>query len=441
MGIFEAIFPSKTAEPQAPGVAFVRLSKSKVSKDDEVDTMAHADKQAFFLKLYESVPIVHQIIDVQVDQAVQEFHFEGPNSESLSEFAEDHNLQSWMYRMAKNLLIFGNAYCEVVKLGEEINKLKILNPVWMQTYRKATGEVIGFSQIIDNQPVVLWGSTGDEQTDSRFPRKITDISTIVHFKYNVLASDKYGRSAIECIAASVKNKIYMESNLGPLLNKYVAPLIWAKVGSNEMPASSEHVTTIANTLKNLHAESEISTTHLVDLKVMDFNSKGMDLSTPIKTIDQNIITGGGVPPILLGMNEGAVDKASEVQLRSFTRHIKAIQRELKEEFEDKIIVAQGLGSSEDEFYWSGVEEREWELETDILRGLVKDGVITAQKANSLLPPKYQEELPDMSEMPTPRASQASSDKLKDNPTDPTKSTKLKNADGKRNIKTERELPE
>jgi hypothetical protein len=453
MNIFESISSAfKPKEPKEQGVALVRAGSLRSrNQDDEIDSWSHARKQLMFLKYYEQVPLVHQIVDVQVDQVVQDFYFEGPNSESLKKFSDEQNIQTFLYRITKNLLIFGNAYCEVVKEGEDIGQLKILNPEWMQVFRTPMGKIQGYSQSINGKKILLWGTTGETREDETYPKRIAKIQSIVHFKFNVLASDKYGRSVIEPLVGTIQSKMSMEGNLGKLLGKYVAPLIWAKVGSDEMPAQASAVTDVAATLRNLHAESEIATTHLVDLQVLDFNSKGMDIKTPLQQIENQIITGGGVPEILLSRGGTAgVDKAAEVQLRSFTRHIKSIQRELKEEFEDKIIVGQGLGSDEDKLVWNRVEEREWEIETDILRGLVTDGVITPQKANDLLPPKFQEKLPDMVALlnqqsqaggvQKPRPSQGSNDKVKMNPHNPTMTTKIPNAQGKRNIKTERKIP-
>jgi hypothetical protein len=234
----------------------------------------------------------------------------------------------------------------------------------------------------------------------------------------------------------------MEANLGKLLKKYVAPLIWAKVGSDEMPAQADAVTSVASTLKDLHAESEIVTSHLIDLQVLNFDNKGMDLKTPLAHVEQQIITGGQVPPVLLGIIGSGMEKGSEVQLRSFGRRIKSIQRETKIEFEDNIIQRFNLGTPEDKLVWTKAEEREWEIDTDILRGLVTDGIMTPQKANDQLPPKFQEELPEPEELMEPRPTQRKAGKLiNDNPNDPTQTTKVKRTNGKRVKKSDVAVPQ
>ena len=434
------------------GVALVkkssRYNNTVLTGEDENNFNKRMERYRQYRRAYDRIPLVTAIIDVQADQAVQSFYFEGPNKEKLAKFADKANLMRFFHRITKSMLIYGNAYVEV-----NGNELKVLNPIWMDVWRKPTGEIIGYTQIIEDNYAVLWGTTGNSSIDEKFSKHIGSFDMLAHFKYNVLGSEKYGTSVIESLMISLQQKLDMEDDLKKVLFKYVAPLIWAKVGTDEFPANETAVSSISSTLRGLQAESEVTTSHLVDLSVLDFNAKGMDINTPITHIEQQIITGGQVPPVLLG-REGKGKADSEVQLRNFGRHIKSIQRELKYEFEDQIIVGQGLGTPEDKLIWEKSEEREWEIDVDIIRGLVTDGVITPQIAIDLLPPRFREKLPvpDFSDTPLnqqstgiggqqkPRPTQRKKSKVTDNPNDPTQTTKNKRALGKRVNKTDREVP-
>lgn len=446
MGIIEKVF--SRSKVQESGAALVSMNSKKSWGLADSENKDRVGLFKIYKQAYEQVSLVTAIIDIQADQTVQDFFFEGKNSTKLEKWADKVNLIQFFHRTAKMMLLYGNAFVEVIKEKGEISELKILNPIWIDVYRKATGDVIGYSQIIGDKKLVLWGTTGDLNADSAFVKKISQFDHIVHFKHNVLGSEKYGRSVIQSIIDPINIKIDMESNLRKVVYKYVAPLIWAKVGSDQFPANTDIVDTISNTLEDLSAESEITTSHLVDLQVLQFNSKGMDIKTPLEHIENQIITGGQVPPILLG-RAGSGKADAEVQLRSFGRHIKANQRELKNEFEDKIIVAQELGKEDDKLVWGQSEEREREVEIDMLRGLVTDGILTAQKANDLLPPRFRELLPEIEPLnqqdsegglQKPRDNQMKNDKVKDNPNDPTQTTKNKKTLGKRVNKTDREVP-
>lgn len=411
-------------------------SKLAFSFSGDLDLTKRQDQCKLFKKIYQQIPLATAIVDVQCDQAVQEYFFEGPNAEKLQKWGDKINLLSLYYRIAKNSLIFGDAFLEAVSDDD----FKMLDSIFMNIYRKDTGDIIGFSQIMDSKKLVLWGTTGDPDVDRTFLKRVSKIDSIIHFPHNILGSEKYGTSVYSPLVDSIIIKDDMEKNLKKVLFKYVAPLIWAKVGTDEFPANQTVVDDISDTLRDLQAESEITTSHLVDLQVMQFNAKGMDIATPLKHVEQQIITGGLVPPVLLGRSDGTDSKSAEVQLRSFGRHIKALQRELKNNFEDKVIVARGIGGKEDKLVWGKAEEREWEMEIDILRGIVKDGILTPQKANDLLPPRYREELPEVP-INEPRDSQFKQEpKVKDNPNDPTKTTKNPSTQGKRVTKSDREVP-
>lgn len=423
------------------GQALVKLPKRESFALTGKDDTKRPKLLKIYRQAYDTVPLITAIIDVQADQTVQPFFFEGPNKEKLQKWADKVNAGQFKHRLSKVMLIYGDGFVEMV---DEVPKL--LNSEYMHVFRSATGDVTGYSQIIGDKKTVLWGTTGNKQEDKKYTKNITKIDSIVHFPHNVIGSDKYGTSVIRSLIGSLNSKIDMENNLKKVLFKYVAPLIWAKVGNNEFPANQSIVDDISSTLRDLQAESEVTTSHLVELGVLDFNAKGMDIETPIKHIEQQIITGGQVPPVLLG-REGA-DKAAEVQLRSFGRHIKANQREIKNIFEDKIIVGQGLGTPEDKLIWQQSEEREWEIEVDNIRGLVTDGILTPQKANDLLPPRFHEELPEMPDplngqemgedgLQKPRASQKKDTKVKDNPNDPTKASMNKDGPRKRRVKSDR----
>ena len=253
---------------------------------------------------------------------------------------------------------------------------------------------------------------------------------------------------IQPLVKDLQLKQSIENELSVIMKRYTAPLIHAKVGNDDMPASDSDIENVSNELEDLHTESEVITSHLVDLSVLSFDKKGMDIKTPFEHIDKQILAGTNTPGILINMPTGGDTKAAEVQLRNFGRHIKNIQRQIKTNFEDLIIQKQMDGSEDDKLIWGYADEREEDIAITQLQGLVGQGIITQQKANDLLPPKYEEKLPENKPQPmditqpgNPRPSQASPFKLKkdvNNPNDPTMSKKLK--PGKR-VKKSDVIPE
>jgi len=412
-----------------------------------------SDLHAMFENAYKNFPIVAAAIDITTEQVVQEFYFDGPGRKRLELFSDVHNLGVFFYRVCKMLLIHGNCWVECPKKGREIVELKILDPKTMTTFRSLTGEVIGHAQNVGASKV-LWGSTGDKGNDAQYSER-KKVDDIVHFKFNVIGSGKYGSSIIQPIVPMLKTMESIQSDTRIIVQRYAAPILHAKIGDETNPASSEDITMVKDAMQNIYSDTEFATNYLVDLKVLGFQGKALDLDPILNHVLSQVIAGLQVPPTLMGLATGTDKATAEVQLRSFGRHVKAVQRAIKIEFEDKIIIDQGIGSEKDKLVWGPVEEREKQVDYDLIRGLVKDGIITAQKANSLLPPEFQETLPlpaTNAQLPGSQTTsqdgvksqdqtpyQKGSDAIRQNPTDPTKSSKLLPS-GERVVKSNVKVP-
>jgi hypothetical protein len=427
--------PVKGIFEQGLGLVGLRKSKSSAAESDGANTTERYNQTKQYRNAYLNVPMIYGVVEVAVDQAVQDFYFEGPNKLKLTKFADKHNLLLFFNKVCRSLRIYGDSFVEIIKGKKEIQELKILDPETMHVFRDVFGKVIGYGQIIKDRKLVLWGSTGDSRDDSNYEsRSKNKVENIAHFKYNVLGSAKYGTSPIRPLLPMISQKIDMEADLKTIIRRYIAPIVHAKVGSDQLPASDSDIATVSRALEDIHSENEIATSHLVQLDTLEFNKKGIDIVAPFAHVDQQIISGSLTPPVLLGIGEGADRAIAEVQLRSFGRGIQSLQRTLKVDFEDKIMKPNGLGGEKDKMIWGFVEEREEQMFFDTLSSFVDKGVLTAQKANDLLPPKYHEKLP---ENPVPEQGMEPKKAL-DNPTDPTQSTLLQK--GRRVTRTDVKSP-
>ena len=420
------------------------VSKSSVwdmdKKDDEPQDVS---LQQQYDNAYNNFPIITSSIDATTDLVVQDFYFEGPNSDKLKKWADKINLGYLFHLIVKHGMKNGNLWVEFANTDSP----KPVDPKSMITFRKATGEVVGHAQDIDGRKIALWGTTGDEGKDEDYPKSLK-LKNMVHFKFNCLASDKYGNSLIHPVLPLLRIKEQIESDLKIIVRRYAAPIIHVKVGDETHLPDNADITTIKGEVKDIYADTEYVTNYLTDMKVLGFEGKALTMDGILKHIDSNILAGLQYPGNLLGLQEG--DKQdSETRLRALGRRVKALQRQLKIEFEDKVIKGLDLGNENDKVIFGDAEEREWEIDVDILRGLVTDGLVTPQKANSLLPPEFQEKLPPPIQVTSqPIGSpghpqdqtpyQKGADKDKDNPTDPTKKQKEY---GMKRTRSDREKPE
>lgn len=419
------------------------VSRGSSFSENNIDSEPqNVSMQQQYDNAYNNFPIVSSAVDTQAEQAVQDFYFEGPNSDKLTKWSEKVNLPIKFVVAAKHMLKNGNIWSE----HPSRNEMKMINPTTMTVWRKTTGDIIGHSQEIEFQKRVLWGTTGDKSKDAEFKKK-APIKNIVHFAFNKLASEKYGKSIIHSSLPLLDTKDQIEGDLKILVRRYAAPIIHAKVGDEQHLPKDSDISNIQNKLKDIYADTEYVTNYLTELKVIGFEGKALNIDYILKHVDANIMKGLMTfegPP---GAEKDAKG-GNEVDLRKSGRHIKALQRDLKTEFEDNIIRRMGLGGENDHIIWGDAEEREHEIEIDILRGLVTDGIVTPQKANSLLPPEFRETLPDPIDMMQQEQNirsqgqdqspfQKGSDKIKDKPTDPTLKQK---EPGMRRNKTDRQIP-
>jgi hypothetical protein len=417
------------------GIGMVRRS-SPVGKTDEAPQ--DISLQQRYDNAYNNYPMVSAAIDKTAEQAVQKFWFEGPNSDKLKKWSEKVNLPNKLPVIAKHMVKNGNMWVEFPSDSE----MKFIDPKTMTTHRKLDGDVIGHTQDIDHKKVAIWGTIGDKDKDKLYA-KDAPLKDIVHFKFNLLAGDKYGTSIIHSSLSLLEVKGDIENNLKIIVRRYAAPLIHVQAGNEMWLPSDTDVDNLKKDFEDIYADTEYVTNHLINMDVKGFEGKAMKLDYILKHIDMNIITGLQIMPEVLGYGDS--DKSvAEVRLRDEGRHIKAVQRAIATEFDDNVIIGRGLGSFEDHIVFGDAEEREHEIEVDIIRGLVTDGIITPQKANSLLPEEFREDLPPelanpakqafASQQQDQRPFQKGADKIHDKPTDP---TKKQIEPGKRRVKTDR----
>lgn len=382
--ITEADQPSKT------GIGIVRPDAEQFSflKGEPKDDMLWIK----YRWSYRNIPIVAAAIDITADQVVQSFHVVGENEnivEETKKFMDDMNLSELYHNIVKQMLVFGNAFIEVVtEDGTGIVDLKILDPITMYVNRDKFGNFgsQAYFQIFSNKP--------EEAIPFTFEQ-------IAHFKWNTLGESAYGVSMIHPLINTLDAKLSTEANLRVILDRYASPIIHVKVGSDERPAKQQDIDAYSGDLEDIYADTEFVTNHLVEMNMVGAQRAAMDLGPSLKYIEHQVVSGLQVPLSLLGRGEGSNRATAEVQLESFQRRTKSIQRVLKEDTENQIFKAhlQAIHGEEfediPEMVWGEPEERQEEANIDVIIKLKGAGVITAQKANELLPEEFHEELPEL----------------------------------------------
>lgn len=350
-----------------------------------------------YIKAYKQIPLVTSAIDVKIDNAIQTFHItDGKDElkEILKKLIARFNLTEFFYNAAKQMLIYGNSFVEIVKDDEGIVDLKILDPLMMFVNRNEYGNFVegqedAYLQYLPHDPMKPIKFREDE---------------IVHFKWNPLGESAYGNSIIGPLLTILGIKTNTEENLAIIIDRYAAPLIHFKVGTPDRPATQGEIDAMSTDLENIQADSELVTDDRVDSNVIGVEGEAMNLGPPLSYIDNQVIAGLQTPMVLLG--RGDVDRAAaEVQQDMFDRQSKILQRVVKRTVEIQIFLVEielkhGEIDMEDlpQLSWGEPQQRLTNEEIQLIIDLKNSSVITPQKANDLLPEEYQETLPEVDPM-------------------------------------------
>lgn len=354
-----------------------------------------------YRRAYQKIPIVAAAIDVTVDNAIQSFYVtKGVEEykEEINELKAKFNLTEFFYNVAKQMLIFGNCFVELVKDEEGIKDLKILDPITIFVNRDEYGNFSedqedAYLQYLPHQPTKPITFRYDE---------------IVHFKWNPIGETAYGNSIIHPLMMILQVKINTEHNLDIILNRYAAPLHHVKVGSPERPASQSEIDSLSSDLEDIQADTELVTDDRVEIEVLGAERKALNLSPQLEYLENQVIAGLQTPLVFLG--RGDIDRAAaETQLDMFDRRAKTLQRTIKRIAEIQIFkvhleLLHGKINDKDvpELSWGEPQQRQSREDIRLVIEMKNAGIITAQKANDQLPEEYQEKLPEQLKNPNPQ---------------------------------------
>lgn len=447
----------KSVKEADSGKAVIASRTNLVGKDD--DSSQNLSFSTQYYAAYNEFPIVSSAIDAKVKQVVQDFRIDGPDKVALMKWADKINFKHHMRRILKNGLINGTYWSELVdldtseKIGlgrlKKAKTFKHLDFRTMSIVRDTYGKELCHVQDVNNKKI-YWGIAPQTVTGNNM-LKGGEMEDMFCFKWNVIADEKYGTSVIHSSLSLLSTKAQIEKDLKVISKRYLAPIIHAKVGDETHCADSSEVNAVQSQLEDIYSDTEYVTNHLVSMEVLELKNKGVDFKPLLDHLDAQILTGLDTHAIVLPVDLGGTtnDKGSEIKLRANGRSVREMQDELRIAIEDQVF-RQMTGSDKNRLVFESVEERQFQLDVEILTSLVKNGILTNQKANSLLPDEYQETLPeDLFDKLNPsglRDQTVDSDEtVKENPNNPTKSTKNGNREDKNentpNAKKKAQTPE
>jgi hypothetical protein len=336
-------------------------------------------------EIYKKVPIVQAAINYTADLAVGTgYKLISEDEKAKAEVAEVLEQQDFgllSHRLIRHLLVYGNAYVEIVKLGDKLVDLKLLHPKNMVVDTDDTGEVKGYRQELGQGKTINF--TSEE---------------IAHFKWNVIGDEIYGTSAIESVVEALNTKLQMESDLRIISHRYAAPQIQYAIGTDAEPTTEDQITEFESQLDNQTPEMDLVTSHVVKVNTIRPLSGSIGVEEFLKHMENQVIAGLQVPEVALGRGQNSTEATAKVQLGIFDRRVKAIQRVLTRQTE-RLIIEPMVGDDVVEIEFGEFEKEDEDVKVNRLLRLKSAGIVTADYVanqldiNKKFIPKETEEKP------------------------------------------------
>ena len=321
------------------------------------------DKLEKYEEIYKKVPIVQAAINYTADLAVGTGYSLISEDETakakVAEVLDQQDFGLLSHRLTRHLLVYGNAYVEIVKLGNKLVELKLLHPKNMVVEADDSGEIKGYKQEL-----------GMGETINFSPEEIA------HFKWNVIGDEIYGTSAIESVVEAINVKLQMEGDLRLISHRYAAPQIQYAIGTDAEPATEEQITEFESQLDNQTPEMDLVTSHAVKVNTIRPLSGSIGVEEFLKHMENQVIAGLQVPEVALGRGQNSTEATAKVQLGIFDRRVKAIQRVLTRQTE-RLIIEPLVGDNVVEIEFGEFEKEDEDVKVNRLLRLKSAGIVTS----------------------------------------------------------------
>jgi len=326
-------------------------------KTDRISGVPHEYDMDLYTGLYKGDSLVFRGVNLTADHAIQSgFTIDGGSDENralIEDWVELVGLDSLLHDTVKAILIWGNAFFEIVEESDEWYgiQLKPIPPSTMYVYRTETGDIIGYVQI-PKQRRFIKTKDGYRPFRLQLPRvkNMDDLNTeakrgwkglvrtihpdaipfdadeIVHIKDNALPGGEYGLSVIEPMLSSLTIYQGMRIDIGVISRRYAAPKTLWLVGDENMPATDEMMDNFKYYMDIQNIGDDVVVPSWIKFEVLGAGQMTMDLEPYLGMLRNDVFAGLSVPEILMGGTSTGRLAAAQIQLESFSRRIVVLQR-------------------------------------------------------------------------------------------------------------------
>lgn len=334
------------------------------SKSDRLGGVPHEYDMDLYTALYKGDSLVFRGINLTADHAVQPGYVissgSDKNRDIILDWSEFMGLDTILHDTVKALMIWGNAYFEIIDDEDWFGaKLKPIPASTMYVYRTETGDIIGYIQIPRQRRFIktrggyipyrlklpLYRTKADLNLDTEakrgwkgmvrsiHPEAIPfDADEILHIKDNALPGAEYGLSVIEPMLSSLTIYQGMRADISVISRRYAAPKTLWLVGDETQPATDEVMDSFRSSMAVQNIGDDVVIPSWIKFEVLGAGQMTMDLAPYLGMLRDDVFAGLSVPEVLMGGTMKSSLASAQIQLESFSRRIVVMQRVLSHDF-------------------------------------------------------------------------------------------------------------
>jgi len=327
------------------------------SKNDS-KVMPHPDSQyKLYIEIYQKVPVAKNAVDNTANFAVHPgFQVEGSDNGLIEKFS----LDLIMINIMKQMQIWGNAYLEIGRAGDEITELKLLPPEQMFVVAKRgaskDGEIKGYKQI------VKMGEEIDFNPEE-----------IIHFKWNDVGSMFYGISDYKAITNVLARLLTFQEDIGEIIHRYAQPYVHWKLGTENSPPTQSQISDFIGTLDNRSVGEDLVSSFTVQSEVVAADIRALQPDGMIKHMENQLITGLSLPSVFVRGGESSNKATAQVELQAYDRKVNTLRKVVSSNLEAKLFKGARI-------VWNEMTIQAEETKSNMVGTLVSQGQVPTKTA-------------------------------------------------------------
>jgi len=302
----------------------------------------------------------------------------------LSRLLETSNFWTVFVDWVRYAAIDGHAFMELV-VEEGQFKPKLLPTKMMERKEDKFGN-LKFYRLRTPEGSSSGGSGGTGSNGIKYaPHEVAELTFTKH------PTDDFGRSLIEPIAEQADMLRDMEIDYARFIaTKAYPPILW-KLGDEDHNWTEDQVQAWMDNVQSIEPDTMLAAPHDVETDIVGTTSTSstagaMRLEETFEHFENRVVTGLGVPRVLMNMDIGGQGETTAT-MPSFKRRVDRLQNRVKSAVESQIIMSlltesAGLdtdpGVNVPEFQFGEHSSAEKRLELDKLLNLFNNGLLTPE---------------------------------------------------------------